>query len=180
MLGPATLPNNLIQSAFSKPPYSAMSYSKERTMKLIQLLLAAACAIGTAYADQWKDESGKGKDRGYSSEKGWKGKEHQKEWKDGHGSYFYDHGYTRLDIPPGHYPPPGECRIWYPDRPPGHQPPPGKCGAVPPGAWLIRHPHEVPGHVYVTVYESQRPGTVLVVGEFEIASGAFLRVIAGY
>jgi hypothetical protein len=45
-------------------------------------------------------------------------------------------------IPPGHMPPPGACRIWYPDRPPGHQPPPGDCRAlerqVPPGAWLIR------------------------------------------
>lgn len=45
-------------------------------------------------------------------------------------------------VPPGHLPPPGQCRIWYPDRPPGHQPPPGPCGAlrhqVPYGAYLIR------------------------------------------
>lgn len=45
-------------------------------------------------------------------------------------------------VPPGHMPPPGECRIWYPDRPPGHQPPPGNCyeleRRVPPGAMLIR------------------------------------------
>jgi hypothetical protein len=45
-------------------------------------------------------------------------------------------------IPPGHMPPPGECRIWYPDRPPGQQPPPGKCSElkhrVPPGATLVR------------------------------------------
>lgn len=45
-------------------------------------------------------------------------------------------------IPPGHKPPPGECRIWYPGEPPGQQPPPGNCEElrhhVPPGAWLIR------------------------------------------
>lgn len=45
-------------------------------------------------------------------------------------------------IPPGHMPPPGSCRIWYPNTPPGHQPPPGDCYTlsrnVPPGAWLIR------------------------------------------
>lgn len=48
---------------------------------------------------------------------------------------------TPAEIPPGHLPPPGECRVWYPDRPPGHQPPPGPCGAlqyrVPPGAFLV-------------------------------------------
>lgn len=45
-------------------------------------------------------------------------------------------------IPPGHMPPPGSCRIWFPGRPPGHQPPPGPCEElqyrVPPGAYLIR------------------------------------------
>ena len=47
-----------------------------------------------------------------------------------------------VKIPPGHLPPPGQCRIWYPDRPPGHQPPSGPCHAlqyqVPPGAVLVR------------------------------------------
>ena len=45
-------------------------------------------------------------------------------------------------VPAGHLPPPGQCRIWFPDRPAGHQPPPGPCEElqyrVPPGAYLIR------------------------------------------
>ncbi|HZJ08514.1 MAG TPA: hypothetical protein VFD39_02355, partial [Trueperaceae bacterium] len=44
-------------------------------------------------------------------------------------------------IPPGHYPPPGTCRIWFPERPPGQQPPPGDCSEldrqVPAGAYLV-------------------------------------------
>jgi hypothetical protein len=46
-----------------------------------------------------------------------------------------------IKIPPGHMPPPGKCRIWYPDIPPGQQPPPGECRdlrhRVPPGAVII-------------------------------------------
>lgn len=30
-------------------------------------------------------------------------------------------------IPAGHLPPPGKCRVWFPDRPAGHQPPPTDC-----------------------------------------------------
>lgn len=44
-------------------------------------------------------------------------------------------------IPPGHYPPRGQCRIWVPNRPPGLQSPPGNCSdlerRVPPGAYLV-------------------------------------------
>ena len=45
-------------------------------------------------------------------------------------------------IPPGHYPPPGACRIWRPGVPPGQQDPPGACSdlepLVPSGAVLVR------------------------------------------
>lgn len=44
-------------------------------------------------------------------------------------------------IPPGHYPPRGQCRIWVPNRPPGQQSPPGSCSdlerRVPSGAYLV-------------------------------------------
>ena len=47
-----------------------------------------------------------------------------------------------VKIPPGHLPPPGQCRIWYPGTPPGHQPPPGPCHVlrhqVPAGAILVQ------------------------------------------
>lgn len=46
-----------------------------------------------------------------------------------------------VQIPPGHYPPPGSCRIWIPGVPPGQQSPPGPCAVlqhrVPPGGVLI-------------------------------------------
>jgi hypothetical protein len=46
----------------------------------------------------------------------------------------------RVHVPPGHYPPPGYCRVWHPGRPPGHQPKPFPCQhpvAVPAGAFIL-------------------------------------------
>jgi hypothetical protein len=134
------------------------------------LCVASICvAVGTAYADPDKDESGKGRERGWDPvEKDWKDKKHwkdpeyNKDWDDdGHRSYFHEHGYTHLDIPPGHYPPPGECRIWYPDRPPGDQPPPGNCHQlgtqVPLGAWLIRQPEDDIEEPQVVNWKATKP-----------------------
>jgi hypothetical protein len=54
------------------------------------------------------------------------------------GSPPHGHAY---EVPPGHLPPPGQCRIWYPGVPPGQQPPPGDCYElsrhVPPDAYLV-------------------------------------------
>ena len=125
---------------------------------------------GYAIADEGKDESGKGK------------RSMQEYREDGRDhSYFQRHGYNRLDIPKGHYPPPGECRVWFPDRPAGQQSPPGNCDQlrrrVPAGAWLIQHPGDDLNHVQVVVFDEHRPGNISVVGEFEIGSGNFVRVV---
>ena len=35
-----------------------------------------------------------------------------------------------VKIPPGHYPAPGQCRLWYPGRPPGRQPEAVRCSEL--------------------------------------------------
>lgn len=83
-----------------------------------------------------------------------------------------------LHIPPGHLPPPGMCRIWYPNRPPGHQPPPGDCyelsGRVPLGAWLLHRPDKDKKHVHVSVYDQAKPGIVIVIRVFKASNGQFV------
>lgn len=144
--------------------FSTLTVSPELNLKQHQFLAERN--------EKWKDESGKGK-----REKSQRWKEPEKHGG-GNGSYFHEHGYTQLNIPKGHYPPPGECRSWYPDRPPGQQPPPVKCGApVPAGAWLIQHPADLESSVHVTVYEPDHPGSVVAIGEFDIGSGLFIRVV---
>lgn len=49
-------------------------------------------------------------------------------------------GQRVLFVPPGQYPPTGQCRVWIPDRPPGQQARPAACNAlgdIPPGAFIL-------------------------------------------
>lgn len=68
------------------------------------------------------------------------------------------------EVPPGHYPPPGECRIWYVNRPPGQQPPPRRCeslvGRVPYGAFLLYNRKAWDTEYDWRREESRRPGSV--------------------
>lgn len=86
---------------------------------------------------------------------------------------------AHLGIPPGHLPPPGQCRIWMPGRPPGHQPPPGQCrvlkAQVPVGAWLLYRPSHDRKHVEVSVYDLERPRVVVMVRVYEADSGQLVR-----
>lgn len=85
-----------------------------------------------------------------------------------------------LGIPPGHLPPPGQCRVWMPGVPPGRQKhaPTGSCsevdGHVPPGGWLVYRPSENKKEVKVWVYGQDRPG-VVAIRWFDAISGALLR-----
>jgi len=91
--------------------------------------------------------------------------------------------HKNLGIPPGHLPPPGQCRIWHPGQPPGKQPPPGQCkslkGKVPRGAWLLRTPGEKPDQVKVAVYAQERDQFVMEFRYYEASTGLFLRLEAG-
>ncbi|RJP75122.1 MAG: hypothetical protein C4532_00840 [Candidatus Abyssobacteria bacterium SURF_17] len=95
------------------------------------------------------------------------------------GHVVVEEQYGVVAIPPGHLPPPGECRIWYPGEPPGQQPPPGPCSElewrVPLGAWLVHGPSEHYEDFVVEVYHEQQPRVVISIRYFDSESGRFLR-----
>lgn len=83
-----------------------------------------------------------------------------------------------LGIPPGHLPPPGQCRIWVTGKPPGHQSRPGRCSVlqsrVPAGGWLVYRPTESRRQVRVWVYDDTQ-SVVSLVRIFDIVTGRLLR-----
>lgn len=93
-------------------------------------MLGAAAALITllaplaVQADDWKDESGQGRGK---RDRGGVGITVQIPYP-APPAYYAPRGYYYgQPIPNGHLPPPGECKVWYPDRPAGHQPPPFPC-----------------------------------------------------
>ena len=68
-------------------------------------------------------------------------------------------------VPRGHYPPPGECRVWYPNRPPGQQPPPTSCDRLAgqrlePGAFILHGDRAYDAEYNWQEENRRRPGTV--------------------
>jgi hypothetical protein len=88
------------------------------------------------------------------------------------------HNTAHLKIPPGHLPPPGQCRIWIPGRPPGHQPRAGRCASlkreVPAGAWLVYRASKDKRDVKIWVYDSVHRDEVVAVWRYDTAAEHFV------
>jgi hypothetical protein len=87
---------------------------------------------------------------------------------------------ARLGIPPGHLPPPGQCKVWMPGEPPGQQKKKysaGECsvvrGQVLPGGWLVYRPGEDKKEVIVSEYGSA--GVITWEAVYDVVTGALLR-----
>lgn len=83
-----------------------------------------------------------------------------------------------LGVPPGHLPPPGQCRIWMPGTPPGRQAPPRSCDGVvaaPAGAMILYRPGKDRKIVRVRYVDERRAGVVVRIRVFEAASGKLVR-----
>lgn len=86
-----------------------------------------------------------------------------------------------LDIPPGHMPRVGECRIWIPGNPPGRQPRPrsrscqGIVQVAPLGSWIVYRPSRDRRYVHVRLVDQRRAGVIRLVRVFDYDSGRFIR-----
>ena len=102
-----------------------------KTLGIAVSSLVFALSLGTANADPWKDESGHR--RGEHRSEGWgdRRERERRDWREHRDrdhrrgdSRGYHRPYAPPHLPPGHLPPPGEYRAWFPDRPHAHHPPP--------------------------------------------------------
>ncbi len=91
--------------------------------------------------------------------------------------------HSDLHIPPGHFPPPGQCRVWVPGTPPGRQASPGDCATlaqqVPAGAWLLTRPADGSKYVEVSVYDEKKPGVIIEVQIYTADKGEFVAMKSG-
>jgi hypothetical protein len=89
-----------------------------------------------------------------------------------------DEDRSRLHVPPGHYPRPGQCRVWFPGRPPGHQPRAGSCSAIertaPAGSWILYRPTSDKRVVHARVIDPKHDGVVVVVRIYDADRGTYI------
>jgi len=87
-----------------------------------------------------------------------------------------------LGIPPGHYPPPGYCRVWIPGRPPGRQAKAVPCrtvGDVPLGAWVLHRSESSKKLLEVAAYDDHKPRVVVSVSYYDASTGLRVEASAG-
>jgi len=86
-----------------------------------------------------------------------------------------------LDVPRGHLPELGECRVWVPRIPPGRQAKPksrscdGIAASAAAGTWILYRPADEPSLVHVRVVDPRRAGVVIRVRIFDIESDQLVR-----
>jgi hypothetical protein len=89
-----------------------------------------------------------------------------------------DEDRSRLRVPPGHLPAPGQCRVWFPGRPPGRQPGAGSCRGIdrvaPAGSWILYRPSDDKRIVHARVVDPRRDGVIVVVRVYDADRGTYL------
>lgn len=86
-----------------------------------------------------------------------------------------------LDIPRGHLPDAGECRVWIPGTPPGQQDKTksracdGIAADAPAGSWIVYRPMAHVRHIHVRVVDPYRAGVVVRVRIFDIETSQLVR-----
>lgn len=84
-----------------------------------------------------------------------------------------------LGVPPGHLPPPGQCRVWIPGRPPGRQARARSCDGIerdaPAGAMILYRPDEDRRIIRVRYIDDRRAGIVIRIRIFDAETLAFVR-----
>jgi hypothetical protein len=84
-----------------------------------------------------------------------------------------------MNIPPGHLPQPGMCRVWVPGTPPGHQAKPRSCSGIertaPAGSWIVERPGADKKVVHVREVDERRPGVVVRMQVYQIRDGKLMR-----
>ncbi|HEX2219719.1 MAG TPA: hypothetical protein VHG35_13025 [Gemmatimonadales bacterium] len=84
-----------------------------------------------------------------------------------------------LGIPPGHLPPPGQCRVWKRGTPPGHQAKPRSCANIertaPAGSLIVERPGRDKKVVHVREVDARRPGVVIRMRVYTIRDGQLVR-----